>query len=38
MLPPGALDGPTLTNRKFGDRYKLDEPVIRGSVERTSPR
>jgi len=32
MLPPIAVDGPTLTIRKFGERYTLDELVTRGSV------
>jgi pilus assembly protein CpaF len=32
MLPPVAVDGPTLTIRKFGERYTLGQLVERGGV------
>ena len=32
MLPPCAVDGPTMTIRKFGERYTLDQLVAKGSL------
>jgi pilus assembly protein CpaF len=32
MLPPCAVDGPTMTIRKFGERFTVDQLVARGSV------
>jgi len=33
MLPPCAVDGPTLTIRKFGERYTLEQLVTSGSAD-----
>ena len=34
MLPPCAVDGPTLTIRKFGKRYTLEQLVTSGSTDQ----
>lgn len=35
MLPPCAVDGPTMTIRKFGERYTVSQLVDRGSFSES---